>query len=107
MMVIFEVETWLLREGKNQRTEATMKEIFEYGKKHPEISRYVKSLRFFRQGIGGKPVGRFVLITEFESLADMERFYKLLEKDTDWLKIKEKWLSVIDSNSMNGSLWND
>ncbi|MEM3731369.1 MAG: hypothetical protein QW667_05090 [Candidatus Bathyarchaeia archaeon] len=106
-MAVFEIETWLVREGKLKEQESIMKNIFEYGKRHPEISKYVKSLRFFRQGIGGKPVGRFVLITEFESLADMEKFYKLLQKDAEWLKIKEKWMSIINLNSMHVSLWND
>lgn len=106
-MAVFEVDTWLMCKGKRKEQEVIMKEIFEYGKKHLEISKYVKSLRFFRQGIGGNPVGRFVLITEFESLADMERFYNLLEKDAEWLKIKERWISLIDLNTMNVSLWND
>lgn len=84
-----------------------MREIFEYGKRHPETSSYVKSLRFSRQGIGGSPVGKFVLITEFESLADMEKFYSFLEKDEEWLKIKEKLSSIMDVNTMHVALWND
>lgn len=106
-MAIYEVDSWVVCKGKRKEQEEIMKEIFEYGQKHPETSAYVKSLRFFRQGIGGSPVGRFVLITEFESLADMEKFYGILEKDEEWLKIKKKWSSVIDDNTMHVALWND
>lgn len=106
-MAIFEIDMWVVYKGKRKEQEEIMKEIFEYGKKHPEASSNMKSLRFFRQGIGGSPVGRFVLITEFESLADMEKFYSILEKDEEWLKIKKKWSSVIDLNTMHVAVWND
>ena len=84
-----------------------MKEIFEYGKKHYEAADYVKSLRFFQQGIGGSPVGKFVLITEFESLTDLGKFYKILDKNEEWLKIKKKWSSVVDPDTLQVALWND
>ena len=76
-------------------------------KRHPNISRYVKSLRVFRQGIGGDLIGRMVIITEFQSLTEMEEFYELLNKDEEWTKIKKEWASVIDMSTMQVSLWND
>jgi len=106
-MAIFEVDSWIVCKGKQKEQEEIMREVFNYGKKHPEISKYVKSLRFFRQGIGGTPVGRYVLITEFKSLAEMEKFYSILEKDEEWLKIKKKWDSIIDLKTMNVALWSD
>jgi hypothetical protein len=106
-MTIFEVDSWVACRGRRKEQEAIMREIFEYGKTHPETSSYVKSLRFFRQCIGGSPVGRFVLITEFESLAEMEKFYSILDKDSEWQRIKEKWSSVIDLNTMHVAIWND
>lgn len=106
-MAVFLVDTWVVCKGKGEEQEQIMREIFEYGNKHPEASQYVRSLRFFRQGIGGNPVGRLVLITEFKNLAEMERFFSLLGKDEEWRRIKEKWASVIDPNTMQNALWND
>jgi len=106
-VAIFEVDVWVVCKGKWQEQEVIMKWVFEYGKKHPGASASVKSLRFFRQGIGGSPVGKFVLITGFESLADMEKFYSILEKDEEWLKVKKKGVSGVDLKTMNVAIWND
>lgn len=106
-MAVFELDMWVVSQGKRNEQELIMKEIFEYGSKHPEVSAHVKCLRFFRQGIGGTPVGRFVLMTEFESMAAMERFYSIIEKDEEWLAIKKRWSSVVDMNTMHVVLWND
>jgi len=106
-MAVFEVNTYVVIHGKESEHELILKEIFDYGRKHPEISKHVKSLRVFRQGVGGSPIGRFVLMTEFENLCEMEVFYTKLNKDKDWLKIREKWISVIDLGSMYVSLWID
>jgi hypothetical protein len=106
-MAVFEVDSYVLTENSQMKHEKIVQKIFDYGKKHPEVSKYVKSLRFFRQGIGGEPVGRFVLMTEFECLSNMEKFYTLLNKDEQWQRIKKDWASVIDSKTMNVSLWND
>ncbi len=106
-MAVFEVDTYVVAQSLLDKHEKVVKRIFDYGQRHLDISKYVKSLRLFRQGVGGDPVGKVVLITEFASLSEMEKFYYLLSKDADWLKIKKQWKSVIDLKTMHVSLWKD
>lgn len=37
----------------------------------------------------------------------MDKFYKILDRNEEWLKIKKKWSSVVDPNTMQVALWND
>jgi hypothetical protein len=106
-VAVFEVDSYVIIQGKEDEHERVLRKIFEYGKKHPDISKYVKSLRVFRQGIGGDPVGRIMMITEFQSLTDMEKFYELLNRDREWIRKRKEWASVIDMNTMRVNLWND
>ena len=106
-MAVFEIETYVVYPEKAEEHKLILKEIFDYGKRHPDISKHVKSLRVFKQGIGGNPLGSFVLVTEFESLSEMEAFYGKLKKDKEWQEIAEKWAKVIDLKTMHISIWND
>jgi len=81
--------------------------ILQYGTKHPDISKYVKSLRYFKHGIGGKPPGRRVLITEFSSLSDMENFFERLKNEVEWQKLKQKWADVMEQTTVETLLWTD
>ena len=81
--------------------------ILQYGTKHPDISKHVKSLRYFKHGIGGKPPGRRVLITEFASLSDMDTFFNKLRKETEWQKIMQDWTDVMEQTTVETLLWSD
>jgi len=79
-MAVFLLDMWTVAKGKEAENEEVVRQILQYGGTHPETFNLVKSLRCFRQSIGGKPPGKFVLVTEFASLHDMEDFSKRLGK---------------------------
>jgi hypothetical protein len=106
-MAVFLLDTWTVVKGKEMDNEEVVKQILQYSSKHPEAFKLVKSLRCFRQSIGGKPPGRFVLVTEFESLYAMEEFFKKIKGDSEWRKIERKWKEVMDSTSIESLLWAD
>ena len=89
-MTIFLLDTWMPLKGKRKENDEVVEKILQFGEKHPEISKHAKSVRYFKQGIGGKPAGRRVLITEFASLTEMDRFFRKLRKNKDWQKIAQK-----------------
>ena len=74
-MAIFLLDMWMSLKGKRKENDEVVEKILQFGEKHPKISKHVKSLRYFKQGIGGKPAGRRVLITEFASLTEMDRLF--------------------------------
>jgi hypothetical protein len=98
---------WVPLKDKRKENDEVVKEILQFGKKHPEISKYVKSARYFKESIGGKPAERRVLITEFASLTEMDRFFRRLRKNKDWQKIAQKWSAVMNPNTVQSVLWND
>jgi len=59
-MAVFLLDTWTVVKGKKMENEEVVRQILQYGSKHHEAFKLVKSLRCFRQSIGGKPPGRFV-----------------------------------------------
>ena len=70
------LDMWTVAKGKEVENEEVVRQILQYGGNHPEAFSLVKSLRCFRQSLGGKPPGKFVLVTEFASLHDMEEFFQ-------------------------------
>jgi hypothetical protein len=106
-LAVFLIDSWVPVKGGDEENERIVKEILQYGAKHPGISKYVISLRYFKQSIGGKPPGRRVLITEFKSLADMEAFFKEIRNEPEWQKIYYEWQNVIDQTTVETVIWND
>lgn len=105
-MAIFLLDTWVPEKGKENENEQIVKKILQYGAKHPEVFKYVRSLRYFRQSIGGTPPGRRVLITEFNSLSDMDTFFREVQKDPEWQKISLEWKDVMDQTTVETMVWN-
>ena len=106
-MGIFLVDTWVPARGKEKENEEVVKKILQYGAKHSEVSKCVKSLRCFKQSIGGKPPGRWVLVTEFKSLSDMDAFFNDIQNDPEWQKISLEWKDVMDQATVETMIWND
>ncbi len=106
-MAFFLLDMWTVIKGKEAENEDVVRQILQYGTKHSEAFKLVKSLRCFRQSIGGKPPGKFVLVTEFASLHDMEEFFKKIKEDGEWRRIERKWKDVMDPASSESLLWTD
>jgi hypothetical protein len=106
-MAVFLLDMWTVAKGKEAENEEVVRQILQYGGTHPEAFNLVKSLRCFRQSIGGKPPGKFVLVTEFASLHDMEEFFKKIREDSEWRKIERKWRSVMEQAFSESLLWVD
>lgn len=66
-MAIFLLDMWMSLKGKRKENYEVVEKILQFGEKHPKISKHVKSVRYFKQGIGGKSAGARVLIRVRES----------------------------------------
>lgn len=106
-MAVFLIDTWVPFKNRDEGNERIVKRILQYGAKHPEVSKYVMSLRYFKQSIGGNPPGRRVLITEFKSLSDMDAFFKEIQNEPEWQKISHEWKNVMDQTTVETMIWND
>lgn len=49
------LDMWTVAKGKEVENEEVVRQILQYGGTHLEVFSLVKSLRCFRQSLGGKP----------------------------------------------------
>jgi hypothetical protein len=106
-LAVFLIDTWVPVKDGDEENERIVKEILQYGAKHPEVPKYVMSLRYFKQSIGGNPPGRRVLITEFKDLSDLEAFFKEIRNEPEWQKISHEWRNIMDQTTVETMIWNE
>lgn len=73
-MAIFEVETWLVKEGKEKEHQQEMRRWLQWVNDHRELFKEWKSVRFFNKYVAGDESGRYLVMWEYESLSDFEQY---------------------------------
>ena len=73
-MPIFEIESWLVVEGKEQEHEQAMRQWLQWVKDHRELFQEWKSVRYFVKYVAGNESGRHVVMWEYESLTAFEQY---------------------------------
>jgi len=73
-MAIFEVESWLVAEGKDEEHEKEMRRWLKWVNDHRELFGEWKSVRYFSKHVAGKESGRRLVMWEYESLSDYEAY---------------------------------
>ena len=79
-MAVFEVESWLVVEGKEKEHDIAMRQWMSWVKAHRELFAEWKSLRYFEKEVAGDDSGRHMVIWEYDSMAAFEA-YKARRKD--------------------------
>ena len=75
-MPIFEIESWLVAEGKEQEHEQAMRQWLAWVNEHRELFQEWKSVRYFVKYVAGSESGRHVVMWEYEDLAAFEQYKK-------------------------------
>jgi hypothetical protein len=75
-MAIFEVESWLVVEGKEKEHQEAMRQWLSWVRDHRELFQQWKSVRYFNKYVAGEQSGRHVLIWEYENLTAFEAYKK-------------------------------
>lgn len=73
-MPIFEVESWRVAEGKEDEHTESMRQWLKWVKDHRDLFKEWKSLRYFVKEIAGEETERHIVIWEYDSLADFEKY---------------------------------
>ena len=79
-MAIFEVESWLIAEGKDEEHDIEMRRWLTWVKDHRDLFPEWKSVRYFEKHVAGPESGRHLVMWEYESMAAFEA-YKARRKD--------------------------
>jgi hypothetical protein len=75
-MAIFEVESWLVVEGKEKEHGEAMRQWLSWVRAHRDLFKEWKSVRYFTKYVSGSESGRHLVMWEYESLADFEAYKK-------------------------------
>jgi len=110
-MAVFEVESWLVAEGKDKEHEVEMRRWLSWVKEHRDLFQEWKSVRYFVKHIAGEDSGRHMVMWEYDSLADYEA-YKTRRKDYEgpYKEYKENdpyYKGVFIHSRMGIEFWKD
>lgn len=75
-MAVFEMESWLVAEGKEKEHEVEMRRWLTFVKEHRELFQEWKSVRYFSKSVAGDDSGRHMVLWEYDSLTAFEAYKK-------------------------------
>lgn len=103
-MSVFEVVTYLVKEGKRKEFILLVKDFLKYKKANPKLFKGIKSWKLFEQELGGIS-GLYIEMWEFENLADMERIMARISGDEGMKKIHQRFHQLIEHTTFSASIW--
>jgi len=103
-MAIFYVETFMVKPEKQNEFMPTWKKFLKYAKDNPKMFKF-KSGKVFTQMFGGV-YGTYVSITEYDSLADLEKEMATTMKDEKLMKMMQEFMAFIVPNTYTANIWN-
>ncbi len=110
-MSIFEMESWYVKEGMEEKHDTAMRNWLQWVNDHQELFVEWKSVRYFVKTIAGEESERHFIIWEYDSLAAFEQ-YKARRKDytgpyEEYKKVDPYYMGVFDHNNMKVEVWKD
>jgi hypothetical protein len=110
-MSIFEVETWRVIPGKEKEHEEALRVWMTWVREHKMYFPEWKTLRYFVKYIAGEETDRHIMIWEYESLADYEK-YKNRRADyegpyAEYQKVDPYHKGVFDKICMSVEVWKE
>ncbi len=111
IMSVFEVESWLVKEGREDEHEKAMRQWLKWVGEHRELFKEWKSVRYFEKTVAGEESGRHLILWEYESLADFEIYKKRRANyKGSYKEYKENdpyHMGVFEHSQMKVEFWKD
>lgn len=104
-MTVFMVETYVIKPEKEAEFKAMLKKFFAYKEKHPQLFKEVKSYKIFSHLLGGK-WGGYVEMSEFDNLADFEKWINRLMQSDFMTTIYSGFMALVVPATDSISIWN-
>ena len=104
-MGVFYVQTWMVSKGKIEEHEKLMVKRLRY-----VIPKYLKGRErpvamYFAQRHG--PIGGRILILNFDTVADHQKFVDTMSNDGEFNKLVDEWLAYVDPDTWRGTYWDE
>jgi hypothetical protein len=92
-MTILEVETFVVKPEKQGEIMALWQKSLKYMKENPEKTK-AKSTKIFTQVFGGT-FGRYVAMSEYDTIADWEKEYATMMQDEIQMKLYQEFQALM------------
>ena len=110
-MSVFEVESWMVKEGKEEEHRIALRGWLKWVGEHRELFKEWKSVRYFYKKVAGEDSNRHFIMWEYDSLADYE-VYKKRRKDysgpyAGYKTVDPYYMGVFNHSGMTLEFWED
>ena len=110
-MSIFEVESWLVAEGKEEAHKKALRTWLKWVNDHRELFKEWKSVRYFVKYIAGNETDRHFIVWEYDNLTAFET-YKKRRSDykgpyAEYKKVDPYYMGLFDHGSMTMEVWKE
>lgn len=110
-MAVFEMESWLVAEGKEEKHTSALRGWLQWVNDHRELFKEWKSVRYFKKTIAGEESERHFIIWEYDSLADFEAYKKRRAgypgPYAEYKKHDPYHMGVFNHSGMKVEVWQD
>jgi len=103
-MSTFMVDSFVVRTEKQGEFTAWLQTFLKYKEGHPEVFKGLRSVRVFHKEFGGIS-GSYVMLSEFDSMADLERVTTRMLQDEQFGKIGRAFEPLYDPATDSCEIW--
>jgi len=103
-MTVFIIETFVIKPEKQSEFKSLLQKGRKYMKENPEKFKEMKSWKLYTQTFGSIS-GAYIGQTEFDSLAEFEKFNARMLKDKEYSKLNQEVIAMIDTTTYSMSAW--
>ena len=103
-MTILTVDKWMVKPEKQAEHKKLMQKFHKFMKDNAEMFKEMRSVGEYTQMFGGVS-GMYVWLVEYDSLADLEKLNKRMEKNEEAKKLMAEWMPLIDPASVSTNVW--
>lgn len=103
-VTIFMVETYVVNPDKLGEFPAFVKKWDAFMKKRPALFKEMKSSHVFSQMFGGNSSAG-IWMTEYESLAELEKSFNKLKEDKELMNTMSEWNELIMPGTHSVNIW--
>jgi hypothetical protein len=110
-MSVFEMESWVVHEGKEKEHDERMRRWMTWVREHRELFKEWKSVRYFVKHVAGMESGRHFILWEYADLAAYEAYKKrrgeYKGEYTEYKKNDPYYTDVFNHETMGLEFWQD
>jgi hypothetical protein len=103
-MGLFIVDTYVIKTEKQGEFLQYIKKLLEFQNQNPEKFKECRSWKIFRQAFGGVS-GAYIEMTEFDNLAEAERWGSRMREDEVMMKFREQFMPLLEPASHSMNVW--